>query len=352
MMHTPIHGGPDMLGVPLHDLSTNSNACGPYEPAEQAVREADARHYPDPAYTELSIQLAAWHGVDPVRIVLGASGSELIQRISVAVFLQSIGADPAATPSVWLPQFSYGDYARAAESVGLARAVNARAASLIWACEPSSPFGQVDEDLTVQVANLKPGQALVLDQAYEPLRLEGELSLSQLQLDRIWRLVTPNKSLGLTGVRAAYAIAPRYETSLLERMRLLAPSWPLGAHGVALLQSWATFDAHQWLNQCRSTLRMWKTRQANLLSASGWTVEPGVANFFVAAMNGPSSEGASSGSVKGAIDMKTCLDSLRRQGFKLRDCGSFGLPNHVRMAVVAPAVQDALMRALQSGEQA
>ncbi len=352
MMHTPVHGGPDMLGVPLHDLSTNSNACGPYEPAEQAVREADARHYPDPAYTELSIQLAAWHGVEPVRIVLGASGSELIQRISVAVFLQSIGTEPAASPSVWLPRYAYGDYARAAVSVGLARAVTAQAASLIWACEPSSPFGQVDEGLSVQVAGLKPGQAMVLDQAYEPLRLEGELSLSQPELDRIWRFVTPNKSLGLTGVRAAYAIAPRYEASLLERMRLLAPSWPLGDHGVALLQSWATLDAHQWLNQCRATLRIWKARQTDLLSASGWRVHPGVANFFVAARNELPAQGGSGGAVKGSIDMKTCLDSLRRQGFKLRDCASFGLPDHVRMAVVAPTVQDALMRALQSGGQA
>ncbi|MBP7538051.1 MAG: aminotransferase, partial [Ottowia sp.] len=79
-MSPPTHGGPDALGVPVHDLSTNANACGPYAPAVQALRVADARHYPDPAYTALTVQLAAWHGVAPARIVLAASGSEFIQR--------------------------------------------------------------------------------------------------------------------------------------------------------------------------------------------------------------------------------------------------------------------------------
>ena len=39
-------------------------------------------------------------------------------------------------------------------------------------------------------------------------------------------------------------------------------------------------------------------------------------------------------------------EDLRAQGFKLRDCASFGLPGRVRMAVVAPEVQDALVSAL------
>ena len=336
MKFEAIHGGPDALGVPLHDLSTNANACGPYPPAEQAVRGADARHYPDPAYTALGAQLAAWHGVAPGRIVLGASGSELIQRISGAVALQA-----GQGAAVWLPAHAYGDYARAAQAVGLQHSDDAARAALLWACEPSSPLGQPHAGLLEQVAALRDGQALVLDQAYEPLRLQGAPSLDAAALDHVWRLITPNKALGLTGVRAAYLIAPHAaDAALLARLRALAPSWPLGAHGVALLQIWPTPDAQDWLQDCRTTLRAWKARQMDLLTAAGWRVESSDANFFVAARAGLAG-------AEGRFDMKTVLEELRRHGFKLRDCASFGLPGHVRLAVVAPGVQDALMAALR-----
>lgn len=36
-----IHGGPDALGVPAHDFSTNANACGPCPDALDALRRAD-----------------------------------------------------------------------------------------------------------------------------------------------------------------------------------------------------------------------------------------------------------------------------------------------------------------------
>ena len=228
----------------------------------------------------------------------------------------------------------------AARAAGLARVDDAADAALLWACEPSSPLGQPQAGLAAQAAALRPGQALVLDQAYEPLRLSGAPSLNAAALDSVWRLVTPNKALGLTGVRAAYAIAPRdANAELLARVRLLAPSWPLGAHGVALLQAWACDEVHDWLLACRDSLRLWKARQMALLTGIGWQVQPSDANFFVAARACLSSTG-------GPFDSTAGLDDLRAQGFKLRDCASFGLPGRVRMAVVAPEMQDALVSAL------
>ena len=102
---TGVHGGPDALGVPAHDFSTNSNACGPCPAVLDALQQADATRYPDPAYTALRTVLAALHGVAPDRIVVAGSASEFIHRITTWARLHGC-------TQVQLPPHSYGDYAR------------------------------------------------------------------------------------------------------------------------------------------------------------------------------------------------------------------------------------------------
>ena len=311
------HGGPDALGVPLFDFSTNSNACGPCPHALAAVQQADATRYPDPQYTALRAQLAAFHGVDAARVVLAASASEFIHRISALHRGQG----------VCLPQHHYGDYAQAAQAWGLVPADAARA-QLLWACEPSSPLGQAHPGLAALVDGLQPAQTLVLDCAYAPLRLEGMPSLNAAQMDRVWQLWTPNKALGLTGIRAAYVIAPLGADPA--PLQALCPSWPVGAHGVAMLQAWCQPDAQAWLAQSLVTLRAWKERQVILCRTLGWECVPSEANFFCARPPGE--------------DLALRLQRLRARGVKLRDAESFGLAGYVRLGVLGPGGQDALGR--------
>ena len=317
---TSSHGGPDALGVPRFDFSTNSNACGPCPHALAAVQQADATRYPDPQYTALRQQLADFHGVAAARIVLAASASEFIHRISAVHRGQG----------VCLPPHHYGDYLQAARAWGLASA-DAASARLLWACEPSSPQGQPHPHLAALVDGLQAGQQLVLDCAYAPLRLDGAPSLDAARLDRLWQMWTPNKALGLTGIRAAYAIAP-LGADVAELVDL-CPSWPVGAHGVALLQAWCAAASQQWLALTLPTLREWKQRQTDLCESRGWHCLPSTANFFCAQPR--------------AVDMPQLLQRLRVQGIKLRDATSFGLPGHVRLGVLPPEAQEALALALQ-----
>ena len=106
-----IHGGPDAFGAVQFDFSTNSNACGPCPSAMAAIQQADATRYPDASYTVLRGQLAAFHGVDVQRVVLAASASEFIFRITAMVSRRG-GC------SVGLPPHSYSDYAHAALAHG------------------------------------------------------------------------------------------------------------------------------------------------------------------------------------------------------------------------------------------
>lgn len=325
-MSTPrIHGGPDAFGVPRHDFSTNSNACGPCPLALAAVQGADATRYPDASYRALRTQLAEWHGVAPERVLLAGSASEFIFRFSAWVAQQG-------GRQVWLPPQHYGDYAAAAQAWGLQRVERVQEAALAWVCDPSSPQGRAQERLAELV---QAAPVLVLDRAYEPLRLAGALALTQEQLLRVWQLWTPNKALGLTGVRAAYVIAPLGALEAVAQLERLCPSWPLGAHGVALLQAWVQPAVQAWLQDSLATLRQWKARQIALCEALGWTCTSSLANYFCAR---PALPGAA---------LPQALAALRAQGIKLRDASSFGLPGHVRLGVLAPDAQDALQRAWQ-----
>lgn len=324
-----IHGGPDGLGVPLHDFSTNSNACGPCPAALAAVRQADATRYPDAGYTALRAQLAAFHQVDEARVLLAASASEWIFRITALAAGQGAKA-------VWLPPMSYGDYAQAAGAHGLAVTSQASDAQLLWACEPSSPLGSAQAGLAA-LADGRPAQTLlVLDRAYEPLRLSAAPTLTSRQLNSTWQLWTPNKALGLTGVRAAYVIAPQGGEDSAAALEQLCPSWPVGAHGEAMLQAWTGEEAQQWLAASLVSLREWKARQIALCESLGWRCLPSEANFFCAQPALPD-----------GLNLQEALAALRARGIKLRDTTSFGLPGHVRLGVQPPAVQDALHNAWQ-----
>jgi histidinol-phosphate aminotransferase len=337
-----IHGGPDALGVPRFDFSTNSNACGPCPLALAALNQADASHYPDASYTALRQQLAAFHDVSPQRVLLAGSASEFIFRLSAAVAQQG-------GRHVSLPPHSYGDYAQAAQAWGLGMKATPDAADLAWACEPSSPLGQAHttwpqwllsaaslRDSSSAATRLQPAASpspLLLDCAYEPLRLQGTSSLTAAQRAQVWQLWTPNKALGLTGVRAAYAIAPQGAQRLVAALERLCPSWPVGAHGVAMLQAWVQPEVQAWLAGTLPTLRAWKARQIALLAALGWHCLPSDSNFFCA-----------------RLPCMDVLTPLRAAGIKLRDATSFGLPGHVRVGVLPPVAQEALQMALQGLE--
>ncbi|WP_326541911.1 aminotransferase class I/II-fold pyridoxal phosphate-dependent enzyme [Pseudorhodoferax sp.] len=329
MQQLRVHGGPDAAGAAAHDFSTNANACGPCPAALEAVRAADPVRYPDPGYGALREQLAAFHGVAPARVLVAASASEFIMRISAAV------AAPGA--AVQVPPHAYGDYAWAARAHQMAvrqgEGPAAQGVRLVWACEPSSPLGQAQAGLAQQVRTLAEGVPLVLDCAYAPLRLEGEATLDETLRQQVWQLWSPNKALGLVGVRAAYAIAPPdADLPLLQQLARLAPSWPVGAHGVALLQAWAGAAARDWLAGSLLQLRAWKARQVALCADLGWQVQASDANFFCARVPAPA-------------QLADDLRQLRAQGVQLRDCASFGLPGLVRLGVLAPAHQDALLQA-------
>jgi histidinol-phosphate aminotransferase len=317
------HGGPGAAGPARWDFSTNANAAGPCPHALDALGRVDPTRYPDPGHHALRERLAAWHRVGPERVVVAASASEFIQRITAVAAQRGRGR-------VHVPRHAYGDYAAAARAHGLLAACDdghpADTPVLRWCAEPSSPLGQ-DAPPPANPADC----LTVLDAVYAPLRLAGTPGWPAAARDTVFELHSPNKALGLCGVRGAYAIAPAGGAAAVWCAALAAaePSWPLGAHGVALLEAWASDAARTWLDAQRDILRTWKAALVGLLLELGAEVQPSVTPFICA-----------------RLPPGVSVPGLREHGIAVRDTSSFGLPGWVRMSAQPPAALGALRAAI------
>jgi len=322
-----MHGGPDG-GPPIaHDFSTNANPLGPPPALWQAVQQADRRRYPDPAYRALRRTLAIAHGADPEQVLPASGGAEAIRRLTLAAQLKGLR-------EVWVPQPGFGDYALAADALGLevrsyanARELQPQRPALVWICEPRNPTGTcLGSDALAELAARAPASMIVVDCAYEPLRLSGEPTRVP---DGCWQLHCPNKALGLTGIRAAYLLAPAQDEGW-SRVLSLAPSWVLAAEGEAMLAHWHDQATQAWLAESRAQLRDWAASQRALLAGFNWRqLDKGCTPFWLAKPPAP-------------LDMA----ALRELGIKLRDAASFGLAGWVRIAALPPQSQEALKEAL------
>lgn len=378
-----IHGGAGHTGhtaasqMIRWDFSTNTNALGAYPAlvtALQRLSDTQWHSYPDQHYTALREQLAQLHNVSPERILITASGSEAIARITTAFAM----LNPSGT--VQLPRHSYGDYAHharvhrlhvpannATDSIATENTAtentNATDPSsnntnnttkLHWLAYPSSPLGQCPA-----LPNTLPDHTIaVLDCAYAPLQLSGKTIAPQppsqprpqLQsqparsypsnhLDNWWQLWTPNKALGACGIRGAYLIAPaNHATSplhqpLYQLLHALAPSWAVGATGHTMLSIWSKPSTHQWLHDGKETLKTWKLAQRIALDNLGWTALPSSTSFFCAL-------------APAGVSVQRVCHHLAQHGVQVRDCTSFGLPHAIRTSVQPPSVFVQLQRLL------
>jgi histidinol-phosphate aminotransferase len=319
----PVHGGTDSSPEPRYDFSSNANALGPCPRVLAAIRAADVSRYPDPRYTRLRERLAAWHGVTPDRIVVGAGASELILRL-VRHFDRTV--------LQLAPTFS--EYARGAGIVRK-RLIGAsspeaflraqrRQHTLAFLCCPNNPTGEVwDAELIATAARRGP---LVVDLAYASLCGSARAAEIEAAAANTWRLYSPNKAFGLTGVRGAYLIAPR----TAGRMADEAPSWVIGQDAVAMLESSLEPAARDWLAHSIPRLWRWRAELAAGLRRLGLEARESPATFLLVDVG----------------DGQRVGKRLREAGIRVRDAGSFGLERWIRLSAQRPAARRALLAML------
>jgi histidinol-phosphate aminotransferase len=321
----PVHGGTDSMPDPRYDFSSNANPLGPCPSVLAAVRSADLTRYPDPMYAKLRATLAAYHHTTPDRIVVGAGASELILRLIRHIDgpIQQLA-----------PTFS--EYARGARLAGR-RLISARSPNAFlraqsahpgvgFVCWPNNPTGDLWSSEFVSAASAT--GPLVVDMAYAPLCDAHHVAAIEAAAEAAYRLYSPNKVFGLTGVRGAYLIAPRTD----RRLANMAPSWVIGRDAVALLESATESRARRWLEQGMPQLKRWRARLARSLEQVGLSVRESPATFLLARVgNAP-----------------RVTAHLRRHDVRVRDASSFGLRQWIRLSAQPPGAQKALLTALKN----
>ncbi|HEX3846896.1 MAG TPA: aminotransferase class I/II-fold pyridoxal phosphate-dependent enzyme [Steroidobacteraceae bacterium] len=327
------HGGPDGGPDIRVDFSTNAHPLGPNPFVRAAIEAADRTRYPDPAYTAQRAALGSFHRASLDRIIVGASASELIWRLTLAWRL-------GGGVRVETDEHTFGEYRRAALALGLAPGPatgSAQVPALHWICDPNNPDGE-PRDETVRRA-LACGDPVVVDLAYQPFRAllsgsgEPPGSLGASWAGEVTQLWSPNKLHGLTGVRGAYAILPDRARAPIESsvLRGLAPSWVLGADGVGLLEAHADPRAQDFLRQSVEMLKAWKLELDRALDAAGWQRRPSELHYGLYRPPVP------------AVRLIAWLDHLRSHGIKVRDAASFGYPAWVRLRALEPAQVERLI---------
>jgi histidinol-phosphate aminotransferase len=344
----PVHGGLDpgelaALGLDpkgILDFSANVNPLGPSPRVWEALAGVDIAAYPDRECRALRQALSVWLGVGPDAILVGNGSTELVHLLARALL------HPGESVVVLAPTF--GEYEAAARLAGAAvqevraeeeaafqwdveaaaRLVANVRPRLVFLCNPNNPTGvYLAKGAVARIAGAMGDEALlVVDEAYIAF-VEGAWdSRALLQRPNIVLLRSMTKDYALAGLRLGYALGP---PPVVETLRRHQPSWSV--NGAAQMAGLAALADPGHLDRAREEVRRGKAYLLAELGALGLRAIPSAANFLLVKV----------------VDAARRRRQLLKRGVCVRDCTSFGLPDHMRIAVRTVSECQTLIAALR-----
>jgi histidinol-phosphate aminotransferase/imidazoleglycerol-phosphate dehydratase/histidinol-phosphatase len=172
-------------------------------PGAIASALADVNTYPHGGYPHIHEAIAAYAGVEPENVVLGAGGDDLILLCARA--FAGPGDVVSVPPDPTYPLFRVGA-ALAGATVGDDAPV------LTFCCRPGNPFGDLPD--------VPAARPLVVDEAY--FEYAGETVVPLLD-DGVVVIRTFSKAFGLAGARVGYLLAERDTAAELRARQAPAP---------------------------------------------------------------------------------------------------------------------------------
>jgi L-threonine-O-3-phosphate decarboxylase len=326
------HGGPDYaelarLGLradALLDFSVNTNPLGASPRAVRALGAVDPSRYPDGEALRLRAALAEAHDVRPDEVLAGNGSVELIW------LLAQVYLDPGDRAVIVGPTFGEYEAAvrrrraepvlyRAASADGfrprlddLLAVIRATAPRLLFLCNPNNPTGQALglDELGLMLAACDE-TLLVVDEAYLDFAVDMPSALALRGDPRVVVLRSLTKNFGLAGLRLGYAIA---EPGVGRALARAQPPWSVSAP--AQVAGLAALGDEEHALAGRRLARRAKAYLVDGLERLGLACLPSRTNFWL-------------------VDVGDAAELRRRlllRGILVRDCGSFGLPRHIRLA--------------------
>lgn len=327
-------------------LSSNESALGPSPRAAEAYAACAARlhRYPDGGAVKLREAIAAYHGLDPERIVCGNGSDELIDLLARAyagpgdevlfsehsflifsIVARSVGATPVVAPERDL---------RIDVDALLAK-VGSRT-RIVFLANPNNPTGSYVPagELSRLRAALPETTLLAIDGAYGEFVTKADYTQGFELVDGGENVVvvrTFSKIYGLAALRLGWAYGPASVADVLNRLR--APfnvSGPTQAAGVAAIED----VAH--LEKARAHNERWRGWLASEIGKLGLKIHPSVCNFLLVEF--PKEAGR---------DAEAANAHLLARGIIVRPVSKYGLPDCLRISIGLEEEVRAVARALE-----
>ena len=268
---------------PLPPPFVDDALAGPFEPP--------LNEYPDSSYEELTAAAAAYTGVAPQEVIVGAGADEILDLVAKAYL--------AADSSAIVPVPTYAMYGvltsqRAARIAAIPRLGAAQGfaldvarigdrlaeASVVWLCNPNNPTGTPEpteniEALLTAAAGLAKPPLVVVDEAYFEF-LRRSVVPWRDEFPNLVVVRTVSKAFALAGVRVGFAVGAR---SVIERLERVRPPGSISTISAHLATRALTAPAYALENvRTLSAERDWLAAQ---LDALGWHPTPSVTNFLL-----------------------------------------------------------------------
>ncbi|HOI14299.1 MAG TPA: histidinol-phosphate transaminase [Methanoculleus sp.] len=304
----------------LLDFSANVN---PYPPKIPWVPDPAAlKDYPDDRYEALKEVIGRTFGRDVAEVAVGNGSVELIRAFCYTLL------GPGDTACITAPTFA--EYEMAVRLAGARCTAGETGAAVQFLCNPNNPTGELysrPEVLRLLGEAAEQGAYLFLDEAFIELSDPAQ-SVADVSDENLFVLRSLTKSFAVPGIRFGYAFGT---PELIEKVETVRLPWTVNAFAESFAIE--AFRHYDLLVASRERIARERTWLSSRLDGLGLAYAPPSANYILIAV---------------PVQAEVLVERLLSRGVLVRDCRSFGLPRHIRVAVRTREENRQLIEALEA----